>query len=225
MKLYFLRHAEALDGKDDAGRPLSPHGKKEARKVGRFLKGAGIEFDDAGGTFRSSWIPAGVCTVLAQSQDPKTNRATYAVQRLNVTSDLTGVHLALLPSGTIPLNIRLEATRPDSQGNGGTHYFFSDGRGQTRSDQSMFARVTLIPQERAFMNGQEQYSESIADDDPTPANKITVADWLSAVNVSFPSKVAKSSCNTMSIGWLDPPGATVKLCSNRLTDPDRADCT
>ena len=47
MKLYFLRHAEALDGKDDAGRPLSPHGKKEAREVGRFLKGAGIEFDAA----------------------------------------------------------------------------------------------------------------------------------------------------------------------------------
>jgi len=47
MKLYFLRHAEALDGKDDAGRTLSPHGKKEAREVGRFLKGAGIEFDAA----------------------------------------------------------------------------------------------------------------------------------------------------------------------------------
>src|SRR2546426_6502090 len=47
MKLYFLRHAEALDGKDDAGRPLSPHGKGEARAVGRFLKGAGIEFDAA----------------------------------------------------------------------------------------------------------------------------------------------------------------------------------
>ena len=47
MKLYFLRHAEALDGTDDAGRPLSPHGKKEAREVGRFLKGAGIEFDAA----------------------------------------------------------------------------------------------------------------------------------------------------------------------------------
>jgi len=47
MKLYFLRHAEALDGKDDAGRPLSPHGKKEAREVGRFLKRARIEFDAA----------------------------------------------------------------------------------------------------------------------------------------------------------------------------------
>jgi phosphohistidine phosphatase len=47
MKLYFLRHAEALDGADDAARPLSPRGKKEAREVGRFLKQAGIEFDAA----------------------------------------------------------------------------------------------------------------------------------------------------------------------------------
>jgi phosphohistidine phosphatase len=47
MKLYFLRHADALDGADDAARPLSPHGKKEALEVGRFLKRAGIAFDAA----------------------------------------------------------------------------------------------------------------------------------------------------------------------------------
>jgi phosphohistidine phosphatase len=47
MKLYFLRHAEALEGADDAARPLSPRGRKEAREVARFLKQAGIEFDAA----------------------------------------------------------------------------------------------------------------------------------------------------------------------------------
>jgi len=47
MKLYFLRHADAIEGADDAARPLSPHGKKEALEVGRFLKRAGIEFDAA----------------------------------------------------------------------------------------------------------------------------------------------------------------------------------
>jgi phosphohistidine phosphatase len=47
MKLYFLRHADALDGADDAARPLSSHGKKQAHEVGRFLKRAGIEFDAA----------------------------------------------------------------------------------------------------------------------------------------------------------------------------------
>ncbi len=47
MKLYFLRHAYALEGADDAARPLSPRGRKEALEVGRFLKRAGIEFDAA----------------------------------------------------------------------------------------------------------------------------------------------------------------------------------
>ena len=47
MKLYFLRHADAREGADDAARPLSPHGRKEALEVGRFLKLAGIEFDAA----------------------------------------------------------------------------------------------------------------------------------------------------------------------------------
>jgi len=45
MKLYFLRHADALEGADDDARALSPHGRKEALAVGRFLKRAGIEFD------------------------------------------------------------------------------------------------------------------------------------------------------------------------------------
>ena len=47
MKLYFLRHADALDGADDAARPLSSHGRKEALEVGRFLKRARIEFGAA----------------------------------------------------------------------------------------------------------------------------------------------------------------------------------
>src|ERR1051326_9139668 len=47
MKLYLMRHAEALDGADDAKRPLSDHGKKEAREVGRFLNRAAIDFGAA----------------------------------------------------------------------------------------------------------------------------------------------------------------------------------
>src|SRR2546425_13194049 len=47
MKLYFLRHADALDGADDAARPLSARGQKQAAEIGRFLKHAGVEFDAA----------------------------------------------------------------------------------------------------------------------------------------------------------------------------------
>ncbi len=45
MKLYFLRHAAALDGLDDAKRPLSPTGRQQTRKLARFLRRSGIVFD------------------------------------------------------------------------------------------------------------------------------------------------------------------------------------
>lgn len=45
MKLYFLLHAAALDGADDAKRPLSPTGRRQAREVARCLRRAGIAFD------------------------------------------------------------------------------------------------------------------------------------------------------------------------------------
>jgi len=47
VKLYFLRHADALPGSDDARRPLSPHGCEQAEELGRFLAKAGILFDAA----------------------------------------------------------------------------------------------------------------------------------------------------------------------------------
>lgn len=45
MRIYFLRHADAQDGLDDASRPLSDKGLKQCRTLARFLKRAGIEFD------------------------------------------------------------------------------------------------------------------------------------------------------------------------------------
>ena len=40
MHLYLIRHAHALDGDDDAARPLSEKGRKQCRKLGRFLREA-----------------------------------------------------------------------------------------------------------------------------------------------------------------------------------------
>lgn len=130
--------------------------------------GAGIELDEARGTFRSSWVPAGVCTVIAGSQDPKTNQPRFATQRLNITSDVGGVHLALLPSALIPLNIRVEATRSDTPTDGRNMSTFFGGFNQIHQ-QSSPARVVLTPQEHVFAYRQQQYSESFADNDPTPA--------------------------------------------------------
>jgi phosphohistidine phosphatase len=47
MRLYFLRHTDALEGRDDAKRPLSPRGITEAHFLGFFLRRSGIQFDAA----------------------------------------------------------------------------------------------------------------------------------------------------------------------------------
>lgn len=45
MRLYFLRHAEAVDGFDDAARELSAHGREQCRHLGHWLRTAGVTFD------------------------------------------------------------------------------------------------------------------------------------------------------------------------------------
>lgn len=40
MHLYLIRHAHALDGDDDAARPLSPKGRKQIKKIAHLLRDA-----------------------------------------------------------------------------------------------------------------------------------------------------------------------------------------
>jgi len=47
MRLYFLRHAHAVPGLDDASRPLSDKGEEQCRQLGRFCRGCDILFDHA----------------------------------------------------------------------------------------------------------------------------------------------------------------------------------
>lgn len=47
MRLYFLRHADALPGADDEMRPLSKLGHRQSKAVADLLLNAGIEFDAA----------------------------------------------------------------------------------------------------------------------------------------------------------------------------------
>jgi phosphohistidine phosphatase SixA len=45
MKLYFLRHADAASGYDDAARALTPKGTGQCQRLGWFCKQAGIAFE------------------------------------------------------------------------------------------------------------------------------------------------------------------------------------
>jgi phosphohistidine phosphatase len=47
MRLYFVRHADALPGADDAARPLSERGQEQAGKLGSYFKDLGVAFNAA----------------------------------------------------------------------------------------------------------------------------------------------------------------------------------
>lgn len=47
MRLYILRHAEAEDGPVDAERELTAKGRKDSRRVGRYLKSIELELTHA----------------------------------------------------------------------------------------------------------------------------------------------------------------------------------
>lgn len=47
MKLYFLRHADAQPGADDAARELTPKGERQCAQLGEFLRDNGTVFDAA----------------------------------------------------------------------------------------------------------------------------------------------------------------------------------
>ena len=55
MKIYFLRHADAVDGDDDAMRPLSPLGRKQSEAIAAFLAKADVNF---GAAFTSPLVRA-----------------------------------------------------------------------------------------------------------------------------------------------------------------------
>lgn len=47
MRLYFLRHAEAGDAPEDAVRELTSRGRRDARRLGRYLDRIGVTLDRA----------------------------------------------------------------------------------------------------------------------------------------------------------------------------------
>lgn len=98
VKLFFLRHAEAEVGADDAKRALTDKGRRHARKVGRYFKALGVKFDRA---FSSPLVRAVQTAELVIKECPP-RRGKGLVQRkelLNETSPAAfGKWLASFPA-------------------------------------------------------------------------------------------------------------------------------
>jgi hypothetical protein len=124
--------------------------------VGQQMQ-AGFRFDQAGGTFRTLWLPAGAYTLTAEMRNPEDGQVYFAAQNLNLTSDVAGVHLQLAPGLNIPVTFRVERTRNDSPAAETQSFFvFGGGRGTRRRQVQMNvpARVALIPQGGALSQQQ-----------------------------------------------------------------------
>jgi hypothetical protein len=102
------------------GVPLGPNGNSMGAAIQLFssdgdVATAGVRFNPQAGTFNMDAVPAGMYTLVVSSQDPVNRRQLTARIPLTVTGDVAGVRLVLGPSPTIPVNVRTEPTRADSQ--------------------------------------------------------------------------------------------------------------
>jgi len=80
-------------------------------------------FDSASGTFRILWVPAGVYTLHADALDSHGHSLTASVP-LTVNADLSGLHLILLPTVTIPIRMSVIASRSGAERFGDQENYF-----------------------------------------------------------------------------------------------------
>jgi len=71
-------------------------------------------FDQATGTFRIPWVSAGAYVLRANSQGAE-NQNLSATASVNVSADLSGIHLILLPAADIPVQVRVISSRPANE--------------------------------------------------------------------------------------------------------------
>jgi hypothetical protein len=118
---------------------------------------AGFRFDQASGTFRTLWLPAGAYTLTAEIRNPESGQVYFAAQNLDLTSDVAGVRLQLAPGLNIPVSFQVERTRSDTPTTE-TQTFFVAGRGmgarRRQVQVNVPARVALVPQGEAVSRQQ-----------------------------------------------------------------------
>jgi len=71
-------------------------------------------FDSARGTFRILWIPAGAYTLQADAPEGHGHSLTASVP-LTVSADLSGVHVLLLPTVNIPIQMTVISSRTGAE--------------------------------------------------------------------------------------------------------------
>ena len=130
--------------------------------------GRGFRVDPDSGAFQTQSLPPGSYVLRASSQDNKTRQSFSAFAPLQLSSDVSGLHLALAPDTNIPASIRIESSRHDSgasqaQSGVGVSDSFSNGSRQPNA-KSPAAYISLALYDAMFSRMRHN-SEPVKDDE------------------------------------------------------------
>lgn len=92
-------------------------------------------------------LPAGWYTIRASSNDPIANECTATVKRLNVTRDVSGLQLALVPCATIPVKVHVEYKQQEAS----KASPLLDDNGSVRMNRRYLAQAVLRPKDERGM--------------------------------------------------------------------------
>jgi hypothetical protein len=121
----------------------------------------GLQFNQATGTFRTQWMPAGSYTLTLETRDPQNGQAYFAAQKVNLASDIAGVHLLLLPGLNIVVNARVEKTRSDSPEPQPGTFAFTSGSGRMVRRQMVVLVNVYLQRQDGF--AQQQYAAQVGE--------------------------------------------------------------
>jgi hypothetical protein len=185
---------------------------------------AGFRFDHRDGTFQSVWLPAGRYTLTAVMHDRNGQRDYFAAQNVNLTSDLAGVHLHLLPGLDIGVNARVERTRSDTETQATQTFTFFTGRGKVVQRQvNMPATVILTHQDGPFAQQREQINAQPgpAEDAPYQLSNVPPGVYSIQVMPTGPWYVQSARCGSLDLLQHDltvAPGSAVEPIEIVLRD-------
>ena len=157
---------------------------------------AGFRFDERNGTFRTVWLPTGDYTLTAEMQEPNGRHSYLASQAVNLNSDLTGIHLHLLPNTGIPVSFRVEATQSDSAS---PQFFVAGGpRSGVRQAGTPAARVELTPQDEGFSQ-QRRFSQVEGEGSSVEISNVPPGVYSVQIFPNGPYYVQSARCGTLNL--------------------------
>jgi hypothetical protein len=134
--------------------------------VGEAISG-NFRFNQQTGEFQSGWLPAGSYTLKAFASDANGRQVYTDSRAVNLSSNVSGVHLSLVPGITIPISFRVERTRPETEGEQNT---ISSNGGEGEGESRPPAATVILTSKEGLLSRMQYGTENVGGrDDPSYA--------------------------------------------------------